>query len=149
MRFQKQLNMHEPEKGIYGDCLRTVFACLLGLDPADVPHFGDRTDGRSDDDVGRMLSEWVREQGMVLITTQYGGAASLDDVLGAATWGSFGMPFLLSGRSGIGCDHVVICQGGKIIWDPSRIDSGIVGPMSNGMWWVEWLVKPLVTEDAA
>lgn len=143
MKFQKQLNMHDPENGIYGDCLRTVFACLLDLDPQDVPHFNDRTDGRNDQDVGRMLNDWLRERGYALVTTRYNGEASLDDVLAAADWGSFGMPFLLSGKSGIGADHVVICHDGKIIWDPSRVDSGIVGPMSDGMWLVEWLVRPI------
>lgn len=146
MKLQKQLNMHDPDNGIYGDCLRTVFACLLDLDPQDVPHFNDRTDGRDAQEVGRLLNEWLRERGYALITTQYDGSSRLKDVLNAAAWGSFGMPFLLSGRSSLGSDHVVICHDGKIIWDPSRIDSGIVGPLSNGMWMVEWLVRPLAGE---
>ena len=144
MKLQKQLNRHFPERGIWGDCLRTAIACVLDLDPVDVPHFNDRSDGRTDEDVGRLLNDWLRGRGLAIITVSFNGETSLDDVLTAAGFGSMGLPYLLSGFSRTGCNHVVVCQGYEIIWDPSLTDSGIVGPMNNGFWMVEWLVRPPV-----
>ena len=142
MKLTKQRFLHEPEKGVYGDCLRTAIACLLDLDPDEVPHFNDRSDGRTDEDVGRLMNAWLLRRGLVLITTYFGGDTDIEAVLATATFGSAGMPFLFSGRSRTGCDHVVIGQKGEIVWDPSQVDSGIVGPMSNGFYMVEWLVRP-------
>ena len=41
MTPQTQLNKHDPANGVYGDCGRTVIACLLDLHPSEVPHFWD------------------------------------------------------------------------------------------------------------
>ena len=38
-------------------------------------------------------------------------------------------------------NHTVICQGDRIVWDPSLTDAGIVGPMDNNYWFVEWLAR--------
>lgn len=36
---RKQLYRHRPEDEIFGDCHRTVIACLLDKEPWEVPHF--------------------------------------------------------------------------------------------------------------
>lgn len=143
MRLQKQQFRHEPEKGIYGDCLRTALACLLGFTAIEVPHFNDRSDGRNDDDVTRMYNDWLRNRELACISTYYSGSESIESVLDSANMHSFGLPYLLSGTSRTGVDHVVICQKDQIIWDPSITDAGIIGPLKNGLWLVEFIVKPL------
>lgn len=145
MTPQKQLFMHDPDNGVWGDCFRTALACLLDRRPESVPHFNDRTDGRDSYKVAELVSEWVRAEGLHLISIQFEGSVPIDMVLASAQVACTGLPFLLSGQSSIGADHVVVCEGGKIVWDPSRIDSGIVGPMSNGMWLIEWLVAAPAT----
>jgi hypothetical protein len=142
MKLTKQLNLHKPEEGVWGDCFRTALACLLNLDPEEVPHFNDRSDGRNDEDVSREVNKWIRKQGLALISVFFTGETPIEAVLATADYGSFGLPFLLSGTSRTGVDHVVICHRGEIVWDPSQVDSGIIGPMANGQWLVEWLVRP-------
>ena len=39
MEFYKQLNEHNPDEGVYGDCYRTAIGCLLNIPPEFVPHF--------------------------------------------------------------------------------------------------------------
>ena len=36
---RRQLFRHEPHNVIYGDCHRTAIACLLDMEPWQVPHF--------------------------------------------------------------------------------------------------------------
>ena len=35
----KQLNHHDPDNGIIGDCYRTAIACLLDLPPDALPNY--------------------------------------------------------------------------------------------------------------
>jgi hypothetical protein len=37
-------------------------------------------------------------------------------------------------------NHTVVCRGGRIEWDPSMDDAGIVGPCDDGFYWVTWLI---------
>lgn len=136
-RFQKQKITHDPDSGHYGDCFRTAIATLLDV-PADaVPHFC--ADGRF---TIWDVNEWLAENhGVVLMGFAYSGERmGLDDVLRhiKTTWGN-DVVYLLSGESKNGCNHVVICQGGLIVHDPSLDDSGIVGPCDNGHYAVEFL----------
>lgn len=41
MTPQDQEFLHDPENGVYGDCVRAVIASLLDLSIKDVPHFAD------------------------------------------------------------------------------------------------------------
>ena len=51
-----------------------------------------------------------------------------------------GIHYLLSGSRRNGTNHVVVACGGEIVHDPALDDSGIVGPMDNGFFYVEILV---------
>lgn len=136
----QQLNSHDPDNGIYGDCFRTVIACLMNVAPDEVPHVcdGPSAPGEADE----KMQGWLRERGYLMIGCAFYGSAALDDVLTAGKHASAGLHWMLSGESRNGCNHVVICLEDKIVHDTSKDQSGIVGPQSDGMYRVEWLVRP-------
>ncbi len=47
--------------------------------------------------------------------------------------------WLLTGKSRNNVPHVVVCQGGEIVCDPSLDNSGIVSPTDDGYCWAEFL----------
>ena len=142
---RKQLFRHNPELGIYGDCNRTAIACLLDLEPEQVPHFGE--DYRDSDAFQRREREWLTSQGWCAVSSAYN--SPLDDVLRVQEIINPGVYYLLGGKSRTGCGHSVIGCGGEIVWDPSLDDSGIVAPFdSDGLYWVTWLV-PISMRRAA
>lgn len=135
MKFQKQAFHHKPEDGVYGDCCRTVFACLLGLDKDEVPHFGE---GDPPSHIrGNHERDWLASRGLCEITTLYQG--ELEEILNTFGSQNTGEYYLLSGTSKTGCNHVVICRNNKIVWDTSLTDAGIVGPCDNGYYFISVL----------
>jgi hypothetical protein len=142
---RKQLFRHDPANGVYGDCHRTAIACLLDLEPDQVPHFGEDF---SDSEAFHHREEaWLTSQDWCAVSTAY--KASLADVLHVQAALNPGIYYLLGGTSRTGCGHTVIGCGGEIVWDPSLDDAGIVGPFeSDGLYWVTWLV-PLAMKRAA
>ncbi|RUW39153.1 hypothetical protein EN739_24440 [Mesorhizobium sp. M2A.F.Ca.ET.017.03.2.1] len=143
--MQKQLFRHAPDKGIFGDCYRTAVACILDLDPDQVPHVHRLITGAEQ---GEIIDRFLAEIGVTRLSIPFtveGVQAALDS---AALW-SKGLPCLFSGTSRNGTGHVVVAHGGKIICDPSQDDSGIVGPMDDGFYWVEWLVFSAEDRGAA
>lgn len=135
-----QLNMHDPENGIYGDCWRTTVACLLRLPIEEVPHV---CDGPDDGKAGERMRAFLESRNCALIQIPYSGDLSLEqllDYVGAISV-SGGLHWCLMGTSRTGCNHVVICKGDQIVHDPSITQSGIVGPSSDGLWWAEWIVE--------
>lgn len=135
MRLQKQLYNHDPENGIWGDCFRTCLAIILDRDAAEVPHFMDG----NPPDCEVQIAAWLKSQGLVLIRVKVDGSAELDSVLNMGAEAS-PLPYILSGYSRTPADHCVVCHGDQIVCDPSLTDAGIIGPLSNNQWWVEWLV---------
>lgn len=132
----KQLFRHRPEDGMFGDCHRTAIACLLDLDPEEVPHFG----AVHFDDPEKFHSafeRWLKARGLRTVLTAYD--CSLEDLL--ASFGSQNPEayFLLGGRSRSGVGHTVIGCGNRIAWDPHPDDVGIVGPL-DGYYWVNLIV---------
>lgn len=130
MIFQKQLFLHKPEEGFYGDCVRTVFACLLDLTPEEVPHFAEK--------YWHDVEGWVKAEGEFLAS--HGLRAlrigwqcqKVEEVLAGMPYVCPSIYYILGGQSRNGTDHVVIGLNDEIVWDPARDDSGIVGPLSSG-----------------
>ncbi|RWK61816.1 MAG: hypothetical protein EOR85_12885 [Mesorhizobium sp.] len=139
MRFVKQLFRHDPANGVYGDCYRTVVACLLDLDHEQVPH---RHEVLSNEEQCGAMDAFLRDRGVQTIRIALNGG-DVDGALAVAVTLSDGLPYLFSGQSRNGTNHVVIARDDRIIHDPSLDDSGIVGPTDVGQFWVEWLVLPL------
>jgi hypothetical protein len=135
--FHKQLFRHDPENGLHGDCYRTAVACILGLEPAEVPHVYDGTDDETG--VPRMRA-WLAERGMALISINFDASVPRAGLLEAAGRASGGLPYLLTGKSRNGCSHVVVCEGEAIIHDPALDNSGIIGPAGDEWWMIEWVV---------
>lgn len=140
----QQLFRHSPESGIYGDCFRTVIACLLNKMPTEVPHF---CDGPDDGKTDQRVSQYLGRLGLKLVRVCFAGL-SLEQALATGEAYALGMHWLLTGTSRNGTNHVVICHGAEIVHDTSIDQSGIVGPASDDFWWVEILVKPGVPADA-
>lgn len=137
MIFHKQLFRHDPESGVYGDCARTVIACILRMDIEDVPHVhGDITG----EDQSAMHDEFLAKHGINRIWIAFRAETPDQAVDWASQW-SNGMPFILSGESPRGTNHVVIGHEGKIIHDPHPDGGDLVGPTDNDHYYVEWLVR--------
>lgn len=144
MTPQKQLNRHDPENGVLGDCYRTAIACLLDLKPEDVPHVHEHNGALNMGEQASMMNEWLAGRGLVEITVAWNGQTSdgedtLQSLLECMKVWNAGIHFMLTGFSRTGCNHVVICKDGEIVWDPSLTDAGIVGPADDGLYWVSYL----------
>lgn len=138
MTPHKQLNHHQPELGIIGDCWRTAIACLLDKHPSEVPHFCEH-DFENTKAANDNCRAYLATQGLAHIEYAMPGD-DLDAVLNSVAAQNPGLLFILGGNSRTGCGHVVICRDGEIVWDPSLTNAGIVGPMNDGFYWVTWLV---------
>ncbi|MEY9718807.1 hypothetical protein [Sinorhizobium fredii] len=135
----QQLLRHKPEEGVHGDCFRTVVACILHLPPEEVPHVYDGTD----DETGyERMRAFLRDRGFVLLQVVLNGTMTLEEILAYGARCSAGLPWLLTGESRNGTNHVVVCIGDQIAHDPAIDQSGIVGPTLEGAWWIEWIVRP-------
>lgn len=136
MTPQKQKFRHDPDKGIYGDCWRTAIACILDKARDQVPHFYESGDGEL---CGKLTHKYLEENNFYMFRAFFdAGYYTLPRLLNfmdsMITEGAY---YLLSGTSKNQCGHVVICQGNKIVWDPALDDSGIIGPMDDGNYWIE------------
>lgn len=142
MTPNKQLNLHDPAAGVIGDCWRTCIACLLDKSPSDVPHF---VDGCWDDaaTAARRTRQYLATLGLNFI--EYPMQAELTDVLRSVGSINPDQHYLLSGNSRNGTGHTVVCYNDQIVWDPSRDESGIVGPMDDGLFWIVWLTPLALT----
>lgn len=145
----KQRNLHQPEKGIYGDCHRAAYASLLELPLDDVPHF---CDGLDEGSTTRKEREWLAQRGLTNINIIFPGETPLDDVLGTIEAVNPGVMFILGGTSTTGCGHSVIGGRGRILHDPSLTNTGdhsIVGPMKDGYWWLTFIGAAVTVQTAA
>lgn len=141
-QFQKQKHYHRPEEGEYGDCHRTCLANLMGVDRDSVPNFGEHYgDSEKFFEAER---QWLLSQGLATVQVGYDGSLSLQQVLDTMGALNPGIYYLLGGTSASGVGHSVIGLGNRIVFDPSLNDSGIVGPMEDGRYWIQFLVPARV-----
>lgn len=138
MRFQKQAFRHQPELGIYGDCHRTVLACMLDMDREDVPNFG--KDFLDNVKFQKEVNDWLATQGF--IETHFAFNTSLEEVFRMMGTIMHSTYYILGGNSKNDVGHSVIGMGNQIVWDTSLDDSGIVGPMNNDLYWIS-ILTPL------
>lgn len=145
MTPQKQLFRHEPSEGVIGDCWRTCFACLLDIQPHEVPHFCDGDLWDNGPAATANAKEFLATHGLSCI--DYAVSGELGDVLRSIGACNPGLHYMLSGKSRTGCNHLVICCDDAIVWDPSLDDAGIVGPCEpDGYYWITWLVPSIISK---
>lgn len=145
--LHKQQNIHDPDNGVYGDCWRTVVACLLGLPRDEVPHV---CDGPDDGGAVKRMRDYLATQNCALIQVPFDGKLSLDEVMSVGCSCAGGAYWTLMGTSRTGCNHVVICKNDEIVHDTSLTQAGIIGPASDGLWWIELVVRhPMEERDNA
>lgn len=126
-RLHTQTILHDPERGVEGNCCQAAFASYLGLPLQAVPDFNTRHQhaehtGYFWDDVRR----WFLGQGYLLQMMDKTYAA---DVL-----------YLASGPSPRGVDHMVVYRAGELFWDPHPSRAGIARVKNV---WVAVPVDPL------
>lgn len=132
-RIERQVQgvLHDPANGRWGDCMRTCLAMMLGMDRDAVPHHNRELNAGEQD---QLFRDWLGARGMGLMA--FGYAASVDYVAEAMRVWNPGSPYILSGKSPRGTQHVVVVTPDGRMLDPHPDDSGLVGPDSDGIWWV-------------
>lgn len=140
MRVLKQANLHDPENDIWGDCHRTCIAMLLNLERDEVPNFAEVAKDDADK-FHALVRDWLAGRGYATFSLAFD--ADLDSVLSTMRGMNPGTFYLLGGMSRTGCAHSVIGLNDRIIADPSRTDSGIVGPI-DGYYWITVLVPMIL-----
>lgn len=135
MTPQQQLIKHDPANGHYGDCYRTCVATILDVHPSIVPHCW-TADGQWEP---TPMFDWLSNCGLKMISLACPSSegADLTSILELTKSVNRGVPVILTGTSSPGCNHSVVAMSGNIVSDPSG--NGIVGPMDNGAWQMEWL----------
>lgn len=142
MKHQKQLYSHKPEMQVYGDCARTVYSALLDMNAEDVPHFvWDNPDAQVFAERQRMFLESVGYR-----EVSFPFRADLQSLQDHMRLNSPGIYYMLVGESRTGCNHAVVCLNGEIVMDPAINDSGIIGPSSDGFYWLSFLVPASQTD---
>lgn len=137
MTEYKQTRDHNPEAGSIGDCYRTAIGCLLDLQPCDVPHFFEDQE-RSNEEGLEEAEKFVNGYGCTIIRIAYKCDEVSDALLAAASW-TKGY-YMLVGSSPR-AQHVVICEGAEMVWDPSMTDDFLIGPAEHGYFYMEFLGK--------
>lgn len=131
---------HKPPHS-YGDCLRACVATVMDFEPDFVPHFADK--GASADEALSDARKWFKQRGLTIACFAFPGTESLSDVLDFMQGMNPTVTWLLFGSTGPdGGDHVNVCQGGKIVHDPSWVPSSIKQPTSGGIWQI-WVIARL------
>ena len=127
MKFHKQIIKEvDPDQGLYGDCYRTVVACLLDMEIRNVPNFADPAVYRKSvsGTFTGAANEWLKQHGYGRAIIRFPTFAPPENVLrqfrGSLCY------WILVGKGARGSNHAIICYRDRIIHDPS--DSGVVGP---------------------
>lgn len=138
MQYHKQKFLHNPDQGTFGDCHRTVIACLLDKEPEEVPHWGIHY--FDTDMFSKVCNDYLASQGLMEVRVPF--QCELDVVLNHQKCVNPGVYYMLTGKSRTGTNHVVVCLDDKIIHDPSLTNSGIIAPcIEDDHYWIGYLVS--------
>lgn len=138
-KAQKQLIMHNPERGEHGDCLRTCVAMCLGMEPQDVPHFGDPS---LFPDWLAGLNYWLAERELSVFGIPV-FADNFDEITRQLSLSGGCVPAIVTGTSSRELTHAVVVHLGEV-FDPHPSSLGLKGPESTGVFWVR-VIAPLLT----
>ena len=142
MKPLHQLYRHDPENGVFGDCHRTAIACLLDMNPANVPHFYEIAHKRKlagqDRDWREDVEEFLNLHGYTQVDVLFGG--DLEGLFAYMQDRNPGQYYLLGGKSERGLPHTVICCGGRFEHDPHPANMFLQKPFEHGYWEVTYLL---------
>lgn len=136
---------HEPPTS-YGDCLRACIATVMDLDTEQVPHFADMA--ATGQEALASARRWLASRGFTVACFALPGSEPLADVLvymeemnPTVTWLLFGSTAPL-GTPPTNL-HVSVCQGGRVVHDPSWVPTSIKQPYTEGgeSIWQIWVVS--------
>lgn len=134
------INQHDPAAGEYGDCLRTCIACLTdAVSVTDVPHFA-AENLHSADAMWQSVRNWMMDEHNASLWFVPYVTGDWQEVTATCNALNPGMFYMLMGSNGVG-DHIVICQGDRIVHDPAPGGGGLIGPGSNGVFMVVLIVS--------
>lgn len=142
MKFHAQRVKHAPAEGRFGDCHRTAIACILDLEPEEVPNFAALPGSFGDAKVFHdNVNAWLATRNLTQFSFVYHGDCDLDSVLKAVDSLNPNLAFILGVQSPGGTDHSVIACGGAIMHDPAGYVDPVWKPLSDpnnpgGFWWV-------------
>lgn len=132
---------HDPPRS-YGDCLRACIASIMDLDPEHVPHFADMA--ATGTEARASARRWLGLRGLTITAFALDGSESVQGVLDwmgennpDTTWMLFGSTTRAPAAP---ADHVVVCQGGKVVHDPAWVPTSIKRVGSCGYWEI-WVVS--------
>lgn len=133
-----QAFLNDPENGQRGDCWRTAVACVLDVERDLVPHVNEE----NVDLINGTMKEYLASQGYSLmqIPLHETSFPTLEKVLAWMEVLNPDVTYFLSGLSKRGWNHVVICRGGEVIWDPHPSRDSIEKP-DNGCWHIEAITR--------
>ena len=142
---QKQAFLHKPAERIIGDCFRTCIACILNMERDQVPHVYAEVFNYDDPkttvapQAHAALNKWLANYGMRFVEIP----VECPDYETLRTYTShyFSDLHIVLGCSSRNGGHSVVIQGKDYIWDPSIDNSGCVGPMEDGYYWIGLLVR--------
>lgn len=143
MFAQKQLFRHIPSEGIIGDCFRTCIASVLGLTQILVPHgyqeFWVDEKTNVSEKVQAQLNKWLEQSGYNLKFIEYPVETTYEQLRTYLRHYYTDM-YVVVGCSSKNGGHSVVMKNDDYLWDPSIDDSGCIGPMSDGYYWIGLLV---------
>ncbi len=142
MREQKQLYRHIPEQRLIGDCWRTCIACILDVAPDTIPHYYEMFWGQ-----GEVISDKVHEATNKELKKSY-GVVFVETPL-EATYEQlrtylkhyYKDMYVIVGCNSKNGGHSVIMKNDDYMWDPAIDNSGCVGPMDDGYYWIGLLLS--------
>lgn len=143
MNFHKQTILHDPANGKFGNCMQTVIASMIYKEPGDVPNFNEG--GPSGYEFNRRLSGYLDKEGFQLIAIPFSGDCTLQQLMRTIDSVNPNTIYLLTGRSGRGNNHVVICKGDDFLHDPHPDNTFISAPCDDGFYWIEFVVPKMTS----
>jgi len=137
----KQLHYHKPEFNEIGDCWRTCVACILNVPPHTIPHhYKEMWQGTVD------IAQEVHKATNVLLRERYGIqyveypiSCTLEELKTYCNH-YYHDHHVMIGCNSIHGGHSVIMRNDDYMWDPAIDNSGCVGPMKDGYFWIGLLV---------
>ena len=139
---QKQLFLHKPEEGLIGDCFRTCIACVLNLDPEAIPHYYKQLwqgkDINVTPEVREATNNWLSKYGVLFVETPLDATM---EQLGTYLKHYYTNMYVIIGCNSKNGGHSVVMKNDDYMWDPSIDNSGCVGPMDDGYYWIGLILE--------